>query len=65
MSDLPRPPGYVRDHIRCPQCGLVSWNPQDVHYQYCGNCHQYHIDMEKRDSNDEDSPPCPPYPTME
>lgn len=33
-------------HITCPQCGLTSYNPSDVKYRYCGNCHQFHDMME-------------------
>lgn len=25
----------------CPECHMVSHNPNDVHYGYCGNCHEY------------------------
>ena len=31
--------------IKCPQCGMVSYNPNDVEERYCGNCHEYHDDM--------------------
>lgn len=34
--------------IRCPQCGLTSYNPNDVRERYCGNCHQYHDTMVPR-----------------
>ncbi len=27
--------------IRCPECHMVSWNPNDVRWGYCGMCHQY------------------------
>lgn len=27
--------------IRCPECQMVSWNPNDVREGYCGNCHQW------------------------
>jgi len=30
--------------IKCPKCGLVSYNPCDVMYKYCGNCHTFHDD---------------------
>ena len=25
--------------ITCPHCKLTSYNPHDVKYRYCGNCH--------------------------
>lgn len=30
------------DSIKCPQCGMVSYNPHDIRERYCGNCHQFH-----------------------
>jgi hypothetical protein len=27
--------------IRCPECHMVSWNPNDVREGYCGMCHYY------------------------
>lgn len=31
--------------IACPQCGKVSFNPNDVRERYCGNCSRYHDTM--------------------
>ena len=31
--------------ITCPQCGMTSWNTNDVRVRYCGNCHQFHDEM--------------------
>lgn len=31
--------------IRCPRCGRVSYNPNDVRERYCGHCHRYHDSM--------------------
>jgi hypothetical protein len=28
--------------ITCPKCGVTSYNPNDVKYRYCGNCHAFH-----------------------
>ena len=28
--------------IKCPKCGMVSYNPTDVRQKYCGNCHTFH-----------------------
>ena len=28
--------------IHCLICDFTSWNPNDILYQYCGKCHQYH-----------------------
>lgn len=36
---------YIRQSIKCPQCGMVSHHPRDIAEQYCGNCNQFHIDM--------------------
>jgi hypothetical protein len=27
--------------ITCPQCGMTSYNPNDVGWGWCGNCHGY------------------------
>jgi len=32
--------------ITCPKCGMVSYNQNDVENKYCGNCHQFHSDMQ-------------------
>ena len=26
-------------HFTCPECGIKSWNPNDIHERYCGRCH--------------------------
>lgn len=31
--------------ITCPQCGHESHNINDIAYEYCVNCHQFHADM--------------------
>ena len=28
--------------IRCPKCGRVSYNINDLIYRYCGHCKQFH-----------------------
>lgn len=43
MTDVEQP------SITCPQCGRVSYNPNDIEQRYCGNCHQYHDQMAVRD----------------
>lgn len=30
--------------IKCLNCGLTSYNPKDVAFKYCGNCHIFHDD---------------------
>jgi hypothetical protein len=25
----------------CPKCDRISYNPNDVFYGYCGNCHEF------------------------
>lgn len=42
-------PRRSQSSIACPRCERVSWNRNDVEHGYCGNCHQYHIDMVMRD----------------
>lgn len=27
--------------ITCPQCGMTSYNPNDIAQGYCGNCHDW------------------------
>lgn len=36
-------------YIACPKCGMVSYNPNDILERYCGNCHQFHDQMEVTD----------------
>jgi hypothetical protein len=28
--------------IKCPRCGFVSYNSNDVKHKYCGKCHEWH-----------------------
>jgi len=37
--------GFQPFSIKCPQCGVTSYNPNDVKNRYCGNCHQFHEEM--------------------
>jgi ribosomal protein L37E len=32
----PRYPSFT-----CPRCGMTSYNPNDIRYRYCGNCHAF------------------------
>ena len=32
--------------ITCPKCGMTSHNPNDIENMYCGNCRQFHCEME-------------------
>jgi len=42
------PIGQTADRsITCPKCGRTSYNAQDITQRYCGNCHQYHDEMER------------------
>jgi hypothetical protein len=27
--------------ITCPECGMTSYNKNDIQFGYCGNCHAY------------------------
>lgn len=31
----------MSESITCPECGMTSWNPNDVRESYCGNCHDW------------------------
>lgn len=31
----------VRPSLTCPICGTISYNPNDVHEQYCVRCHVF------------------------
>jgi len=33
----------MADSFKCPKCGMVSWNPNDVRERYCGNCHAFMV----------------------
>lgn len=28
-------------NFKCPRCGAVSWNSNDVREGYCGRCHEF------------------------
>ena len=28
-------------YFECPQCGARSYNPNDIQFGYCGNCHEF------------------------
>jgi ribosomal protein L37E len=43
MTAVPR--ATTKDFIRCPRCGLTSYNPKDIAERYCGYCHAFHDDM--------------------
>jgi ribosomal protein S27AE len=41
------------NNITCPFCGAVSYNPNDIKFQYCGNCHRFHQQRDrKREGSD-------------
>ena len=33
-------------NIVCLDCGMTSWNINDVKMRYCGNCHEFHDNKE-------------------
>ena len=37
---IPSPPSF-----RCPRCGAVSYNPNDIRERYCGRCHVFVDDL--------------------
>jgi hypothetical protein len=32
------------DYIECLECGLRSYNQNDIEKRYCGHCHKFHED---------------------
>lgn len=34
--------------IKCLDCNLTSWNYNDVREKYCGNCHEFHEQKERK-----------------
>jgi len=40
LHRIPQPNSI--DAIRCTRCGMVSCNPNDIAFLYCGNCHRFH-----------------------
>jgi len=36
---MPSPPAPSR--FECPDCGAVSYNPNDMQKRYCGRCHAF------------------------
>lgn len=30
-----------RPHFICPQCGRISYHPEDIANSYCGACHEF------------------------
>ena len=34
------------ESITCPKCGKRSYSPSDCKHGYCGNCKQFHTDMD-------------------
>lgn len=39
--------------IKCLICGRISYNSNDIKYEFCGNCHEYHSKLKlfKDESN--------------
>lgn len=46
-----RSPGLVEleeamsESFTCPECGAVSYHPEDVRQGYCGRCHAFTVPM--------------------
>lgn len=36
--------GKGQQGIKCLTCGLISYNPNDIQFKYCGKCHVFHDD---------------------
>ena len=32
--------GY--DYIKCHNCNMKSYNPNDIHHKFCGKCNSFH-----------------------
>lgn len=42
----------VPDSFACPDCGMVSYGPEDVRDGYCGHCHRRpYIDPHPQEAN--------------
>jgi hypothetical protein len=37
--------GSPPSKFRCPRCGAVSYNPNDIRERYCGRCHAFVDDL--------------------
>lgn len=35
----------MTDSTKCPKCGMVSYNPNDIAEGYCGACHEWYENM--------------------
>lgn len=40
-DDVTYPQAQGRVGIRHGECGMTSWNPNDVYHGYCGFCHRF------------------------
>jgi hypothetical protein len=38
----------TEESITCPQCGMTSYNETDVAERYCGNCRNWHDQLDPR-----------------
>lgn len=34
-------PDPTSPSFRCPECGAVSYHPEDIRQGYCGRCHKW------------------------
>lgn len=37
----------MKEKIKCPKCGLVSYHHADIENKYCSNCHMFYEEMDK------------------
>lgn len=35
---------WFRPVFECPKCGSISYNPNDIRFQYCGKCQVFVLD---------------------
>lgn len=35
-----------QESYTCPKCGMTSYHPDDIKYEYCGNCHKTKRELE-------------------
>ncbi len=39
--------------IKCLECDLTSWNYNDVRGKYCGNCREFHDQLQRKKDHPE------------
>lgn len=47
----------MTDSFICPDCGMKSYNENDVRFRYCGNCHEFKDESRYLDTKGEEDEP--------